>query len=177
MQIADMAIADIRLVAVEDIAVAVALCVGRHAEHVAAGLAFGYGNGRQTFPLGDGRKPFPLLAFVAEMDNFRDASCEACTIAPIAPLTREISSMTMVLARCPRPRPPNSLPMVMPIQPWRAISRDRSLSTDREASMADMDLGLRKGPCLIPNLIVALGSETIVDVVTVHPILLTSGAR
>jgi hypothetical protein len=67
----------------------------------------------------------------------------------------------------------------MPIQPWRAISRDRSLSTDREASMADTgpDLGLRKGPCLIPNLIVALGSETIVDAVTVHPILLTSGAR
>ena len=62
-------------------------------------------------------------------------SCEACAIAPIAPLTRASSSTMIVLARCPRPRPPNSRGIVTPIQPRRAISRESSNSISRSASI------------------------------------------
>lgn len=63
-------------------------------------------------------------------------SCEACTIAPIAPLTLDSSSMMMVLARCPTPMPPCSLLIVAPSQPCRAISRDSSRWTERAVSIA-----------------------------------------
>lgn len=84
---------------------------------MAAGLRFGDGDGRQAVTGRDGRSQVFFCSSLPKWTIFATPSWEACTIAPIAALTRESSSMMMVLATCPAPIPPYARCTVAPIQP------------------------------------------------------------
>jgi hypothetical protein len=73
MEVADVAVADIDLPAVENVVVAVPFRGGLHAEDKASGVGFCDRDRRQAIPSGYGRQPVFFLNFVAEVKDFRDA--------------------------------------------------------------------------------------------------------
>ena len=73
MHVADVAVADVHLAAVEDVVVAVAFRGGLHAEDKAPGVGFGDRDCRQAVAARDGREPVSFLGFATEVQDFRHA--------------------------------------------------------------------------------------------------------
>lgn len=73
MDVAHVAVADVDLVAVENVVVAVAFRGGLHAEDEAPGVGLGDRDCRQAVSARDGGQPVLFLGFAAEVQDFRDA--------------------------------------------------------------------------------------------------------
>ena len=85
-------------------------------------------------------------------------------MAPIAPLTRDSSSMMMVLARWPAPMPPWSGSIVAPIQPCSAISRESSTSDGTgglHLGYQRPHLALGELAYALPQILMILGCEDV----------------
>ena len=121
--------------------------------------------GRQLAGAKRGQPASSSVRSLPKWTIFATPSWEAWTIAPIAPLTRDSSSMMMVLARWPSPMPPCVAAIVTPSQPCPAISRASSTSTARRASSVRpwSDLVLGEPPDVVAKRVVLVFEEVVHD--------------